>query len=159
SRARRRKAAANSASRSPLIGSRWCNALFVRSPHPFASHLEKALAQFRGIRLIRKPDAVARKGLEFLLQCRHDLPDLPRAFPSDNRPQRTKFRGTREESPEGPVAYSITSSARAMSVCGSSRPSALAVLRLITSSNLVGPSTGSSPTLAPLKMRSTYKAA
>ena len=34
--------------------------------------------------------------------------------------------------------YSITSSARASSVGGTSRPSALAVLRLITSSNLVG---------------------
>ena len=36
------------------------------------------------------------------------------------------------------VAHSITSSARASSVRGTSRPSALAVLRLITSSNLVG---------------------
>src|SRR5215475_7092947 len=34
--------------------------------------------------------------------------------------------------------YSITSSARASSVGGTSRPSALAVLRLITSSYLVG---------------------
>src|SRR5262249_62147509 len=34
--------------------------------------------------------------------------------------------------------HSITSSARASSVGGTSRPSALAVLRLITSSNLVG---------------------
>ena len=36
------------------------------------------------------------------------------------------------------LVYSITSSARASSVGGTSRPSALAVLRLITSSNLVG---------------------
>src|SRR5262245_49511587 len=34
--------------------------------------------------------------------------------------------------------HSITSSARASSVAGTSRPSALAVLRLITSSNFVG---------------------
>ena len=34
--------------------------------------------------------------------------------------------------------YSITSSARASSIGGTSRPSALAVLRLITSSYLVG---------------------
>src|SRR5437867_13070434 len=40
------------------------------------------------------------------------------------------------------AAYSITSSARASSVAGMSRPSALAVLRLMTSSNLVGNSTG-----------------
>ena len=36
------------------------------------------------------------------------------------------------------VAHSITSSARASSVGGTSRPSAFAVLRLITSSYLVG---------------------
>jgi hypothetical protein len=34
--------------------------------------------------------------------------------------------------------HSMTSSARASSIGGTSRPSALAVLRLITSSNLVG---------------------
>ena len=36
------------------------------------------------------------------------------------------------------LGYSITSSARASSVGGTSRPSAFAVLRLITSSYLVG---------------------
>src|SRR5437763_15642629 len=40
--------------------------------------------------------------------------------------------------------YSITSSARASSIGGTSRPSALAVLRLITSSYLVGVCTGRS---------------
>src|SRR6266516_492220 len=45
--------------------------------------------------------------------------------------------------PQGghPPHHSITSSARASSVGGTSRPSALAVLRLITSSNFVGCST------------------
>src|SRR5207237_7583930 len=38
--------------------------------------------------------------------------------------------------------HSITSSARASSDCGTVRPSAFAVLRLITNSNLVGCSTG-----------------
>jgi hypothetical protein len=51
--------------------------------------------------------------------------------------------------------YSITSSARASSEGGTVRPSAFAVLRLITSSNLVGACTGSSPGLAPRRMRST----
>src|SRR5262249_25548087 len=37
-----------------------------------------------------------------------------------------------------PSRHSITSSARASSAAGTSRPSALAVLRLITSSNAVG---------------------
>src|ERR1700730_5633091 len=47
--------------------------------------------------------------------------------------------------------HSITSSARARSDGGTSRPSALAVLRLITKSNFVGCSTGMSPGAAPLK--------
>src|SRR5262249_6491598 len=49
-------------------------------------------------------------------------------------------------------------SARASSVGGTSRPSALAVLRLITSSHFVGCSTGSSAGLAPLKILSTKAA-
>ena len=48
--------------------------------------------------------------------------------------------------------YSITSSARASSIGGTSSPSALAVLRLITSSNLVGCSTGRSAGFSPLRM-------
>jgi hypothetical protein len=51
--------------------------------------------------------------------------------------------------------YSITSSARASSVAGRSKPIALAVLRLITSSYLVGACTGSSAGFSPLRMRST----
>src|SRR4051812_6465477 len=51
--------------------------------------------------------------------------------------------------------HSITSSLSASSVGGIARPSDLAVLRLITSSNLVGCSTGKSPGFAPFKMRST----
>src|SRR6516225_1979831 len=54
-----------------------------------------------------------------------------------------------------PSRHSITSSARAMSVDGTSRPSALAVLRLITSSYLVGVCTGRSAGFSPLRMRST----
>jgi len=51
--------------------------------------------------------------------------------------------------------YSITSSARARSVAGTSRPSDLAVLRLITNSYLVGACTGRSAGFSPLRMRST----
>ena len=51
------------------------------------------------------------------------------------------------------VRHSITSSAATSSLSGTVRPSALAVLRLMTSSNLVGCTTGSSPGLAPLRMR------
>ena len=60
----------------------------------------------------------------------------------------------------GPIAdigpyYSITSLALARSDGGTVRPSALAVLRLITSSYLVGACTGSSAGFSPLRMRST----
>ena len=54
-----------------------------------------------------------------------------------------------------PPHHSITSSARASSVCGTVRPSAFAVLRLITSSYLVGACTGRSAGFSPLRMRST----
>jgi len=56
-------------------------------------------------------------------------------------------------------AYSITSSAMLSSPDEGLRPSALAVLRLITSSNLVGCWIGRSAGLAPLRMRSMYPAA
>lgn len=51
--------------------------------------------------------------------------------------------------------HSMTSSARARSVGGIVRPSALAVLELITNWNLVGCSIGNSPGLAPFKIMST----
>src|SRR5262249_31641115 len=54
-----------------------------------------------------------------------------------------------------PPNYSITSSARARSVGGMVIPSGSAVLRLITSSNLVGCSTGRSEGFAPLNILST----
>jgi hypothetical protein len=56
-------------------------------------------------------------------------------------------------------SYSITSSARASSVGGISRPSALAALRLKIVVNLVACSTGMSPGLAPLRILSTKTAA
>src|ERR1700757_5280781 len=49
--------------------------------------------------------------------------------------------------------HSITLSARASSVAGTSRPSAFAVLRLIISSNLVDRWIGRSPGFSPLRMR------
>src|SRR6266446_6622179 len=55
--------------------------------------------------------------------------------------------------------HSITSSARVSSVGGTSRPSALAVLRLMTISNFVGRSTGKSAGFAPFRILSTYVAA
>jgi hypothetical protein len=54
--------------------------------------------------------------------------------------------------------HSITSSARASSVGGTVRPRALAVLRLITSSNFSGAWTGSSLGFAPFKMLGLLRA-
>src|SRR6516165_7322388 len=51
--------------------------------------------------------------------------------------------------------HSITSSARTSNDDGTSRPSALAVLRLRTVSYLVGACTGRSAALAPRRIRST----
>src|SRR5262245_23494720 len=68
-------------------------------------------------------------------------------------------RGLRPGSHEAAANHCMTSSARSSSDGGMVRPSALAVLRLITSSYLVGCSIGRSPGLAPLIMRSTYPAA
>ena len=56
------------------------------------------------------------------------------------------------------ASYSITSSAVASIVCETLRPSAFAVLRLITNSNLVGCSTGISPGFAPRRILSTKSA-
>ena len=53
------------------------------------------------------------------------------------------------------LSYSITSSARERIDGGMVKPSALAVLRLTTSSNVVGCCTGRSAGLAPLAIRST----
>ena len=50
------------------------------------------------------------------------------------------------------VGYSMTSSARARSDCGTVRPSAFAVFRLMTNSNLVGCWTGRSAGLTPFRI-------
>jgi len=65
----------------------------------------------------------------------------------------------RTHAPQQHACYSITSSARASTVGGSSKPIAFAVLRLMTSSYLFGACTGSSAGFSPLRMRSTYPAA
>src|SRR5262249_24787440 len=68
-------------------------------------------------------------------------------------------RRAAEQRDELASLHSITSSARASSVAGTSRPSARAVTRLMIRSNLVGCSTGKSAGLAPRKILSTYSAA
>src|SRR5262249_29249319 len=60
------------------------------------------------------------------------------------------------ERDERAAVHSITSSARASSIAGRSSPAALALLRLITSSNAVGCTTGRSAGLVPRRIRPAY---
>src|SRR5712691_11636239 len=71
------------------------------------------------------------------------------------RCERPSHRRAGEQRDELAPLHSITSSARASSVGGTSSPSTLAVLRLITSSYLVAACTGRSAGFSPLSMRST----
>src|SRR5262245_10071884 len=66
-----------------------------------------------------------------------------------------RARRRAEQRDEHAAPHSITSSARASRVAGTSRPRALAVLRLMTSSYLVGACTGRSAGFSPRRMRST----
>src|SRR5262245_24610028 len=80
----------------------------------------------------------------------------PQAAPGLLRPRRERpRRRPAEQRDEFAAPHSITSSARASSVGGTSRPSALEVLRLITSSYLVGACTGRSAGFSPFRIRST----
>src|SRR5262249_42505177 len=69
--------------------------------------------------------------------------------------ERPRCRGADEQRDELAALHSITSSARASSVGGTSRPSAFAALRLIANSNLVGCTTGRSAGRAPFSTRPT----
>src|SRR6516164_256260 len=71
------------------------------------------------------------------------------------RARRERPRGRRAANQGDELApfHSITSSASASSLSGIWRPSAFAVLRLITSSYLVGSTTGRSADFSPLRMR------
>src|SRR5262245_736571 len=84
----------------------------------------------------------------------------PAADKSDHRhcrllPPRREWprRRAAEQRDELAPPHSITSSAATCSVGGTARPSALAVLRFITNSNLVGCKTGKSAGFSPLRIR------
>src|SRR4029077_691437 len=79
--------------------------------------------------------------------------------PMKFHPARPSNRCTAKQGDELAPSHSITSSAVASRFSGTSMPSALAVLRLITSSNFVGCSTGISAGFTPFKILSTNSAA
>jgi hypothetical protein len=106
------------------------------SPCPGAVDLDRLLA-----------DAERRADLP-VQQARHDQGEhlgLPRGL----RCPRGRRRLPR-------ATHSITRSARCRSDGGIVRPSALAILRLMTSPNLVGCSMGRSPGFVPLRILSTH---
>src|SRR5262245_3741900 len=70
-----------------------------------------------------------------------------------DRPHRRPAEQRYELAPD----HSITSSARPSSASGTVKPSARAVLRLMTNSNFVGCCTGSSAGFSPLRMRATNR--
>src|SRR5262249_29840567 len=72
-----------------------------------------------------------------------------------SRRERPHGRRTAKERDERAPLHSITSSASATNLSGIRRPNVLEVLRLITSSNLVGRSTGKSEGFSPLRIRPT----
>src|SRR5262249_7835208 len=69
------------------------------------------------------------------------------------RRERPRSRAADERDELAAFHHSITSSARAESPGGTSRPSVLAALRLIKNSNLVARSTGRSAAFSPLRIR------
>src|SRR5439155_3762989 len=87
------------------------------------------------------------------------VPDGPQLLPLLRLRRYRARRRAADQRHELAAFHSITSSARASTLSDTVRPSALAVLRLITSSYLVGACTGKSAGFSPLRMRSTYPAA
>src|SRR5262249_15454923 len=76
------------------------------------------------------------------------------------RRERPRHRRTAQKRDEvAPSHHSINSSARSKNASGIFSPSDLAVVRLMTRSNLVGCSTGMSPGFAPRRILSTKSAA
>src|SRR5262249_24940835 len=85
----------------------------------------------------------------------HQHADTPNALALLRSRRERPRRRAAEERDERAAPHSITLSVRASSVGETSRPSALAVIRLMTRSNLVGCSTGISPGFAPRRILST----
>src|SRR5262245_61797596 len=107
---------------------------------------------------------VAHPAHEFLAEwivargSRPDVPDtrrLARRVLLRAHRERPRDSSTADKRDECAALHSITSSAATSSLSGTVSPSALAVLRLITSVNLVGACTGRSAGFSPLRMRST----
>src|SRR5262249_15403661 len=102
------------------------------------------------IEAFTKRDRIARVGLGRPVS---DKPNHRHRALLRARRQRPSRRTAEQRDEIAAADHSITSSAATSSVCGTVRPRALAVLRLIAISNLVGCRTGNSDGLAPLRMQ------
>src|SRR5262249_46400905 len=116
--------------------------------HPIVLTLRPAIFDrnvltFHKARLVEPLPERRQEGPEVLERTKTEEPDhrhrLLRA-----RHQRPGSRTAEQRDDLAPLHHSITSSARASTLAGISMPSAFAVLRLITSSYLVGACTGRS---------------
>ena len=87
------------------------------------------------------------------LQCKMRMSALPPIADIKRTGCDVRFVPLATNAPQQMMRYSITSSAIASTPDGIARPSVLAVLRLITNSNLVGCMTGRSAGFSPLRMR------
>src|SRR5262245_5248362 len=133
----------------PCLGASWVNP--ERNASPILNRPEAQVQNDRwAFRSPHRPtivttESIRRRTVEesdhrerLLLRARRDRPR----------------RRTTEQRDESAALHSITSSARASNIGGTVRSSALAVLKLITSSYLVGTCTGRSAVFSPLRMRS-----
>src|SRR5215475_2640063 len=106
-------------------------------------------------RLRERRDDSLRQGIGFVERHEHaDAPDPPVLLRA--RRERPRRRRAAEQRDECAALHSITSSAMASSPGGKLRPNTLAVLRLITNSNLVDWMTGRSAGFSPLRIRPVY---
>src|SRR5439155_19764641 len=151
-----------------------CRQGVVRSDHRHLTAYQIGCEVGESIILVLRPAILDRHTLAFdvpgfadaLPECGHKTCSVGRRRAAEEpdhrhprllRPRRKRPRGrTAEQRDElATAAHSITSSARAMNVGVSSRPSALAVFKLTARSNFVASSTGSSAGLVPCKVTAT----
>jgi hypothetical protein len=140
---------------------RWCGHFIADLAHSPSQRVAVVTANGRSLPALTCPIVRDVEGAKHRREWRH-RPDHGYAPNPTSllrvRRERPRRRAAEQRDELAPVAHSITSSARCCKNKGTSRPSALAVLRLITSSNLTGIWTGSSLGFSPLRMRSTYDA-
>src|SRR5262249_45976081 len=116
--------------------------------------LDRDVLTFHKARFVEPLPERGQEGPEVVKRTETEEPD--HRHPRLLRARRERPRGrAAEQRDEIAPFHSITSSARASRIGGTSRPSAFAVFRLMTNSYFVGACTGRSAGFSPLRMRST----